>query len=287
MTFDARPIAEAALRAAGLGPLRGLRAASGGDIAAAYRVEGKETRAFLKTGASAPAFEAEAQALQEIAATATLRVPSVLACGVAGAPYLLLEWIDLANDGDWPAAGRQLARLHACTQHGFGWRRDNTIGASPQFNAPCAPWAEFYRERRLRPQFAIAAAKGLRRVAALEAQACAAADALLAGHTPPASLLHGDLWRGNLAFDAHGAPVVFDPATYYGDPETDLAMSRLFGGFPQAFYDAYDDEQPSLAGAHERLPLYQLYHVLNHANLFGGGYVEQAMALIGRFARGR
>jgi fructosamine-3-kinase len=284
---DARLIAEAALQAAGLGPLRGLRAVRGGDIAAAYCVEGQETGAFLKTGLSASAFEAEAQALDEIAATATLRAPRVLACGAAHAPFLLLEWIDLANDGVWPAAGRQLARLHARTRQHLGWSRDNAIGASPQFNAPCATWAEFYRERRLRPQFAIAAAKGMRSIAALEAHACAAANALLGAHTPPASLLHGDLWRGNLAFDAHGAPVVFDPATYYGDAETDLAMSRLFGGFPQSFYDAYGDERPPLPGANERLPLYQLYHVLNHANIFGGGYVEQAIALIGRLVRGQ
>jgi fructosamine-3-kinase len=105
---------------------------------------------------------------------------------------------------------------------------------------------------------------------------------LLAGHAPRPSLLHGDLWRGNLAFDGCGQPVIFDPATYYGDAETDLAMTRLFGGFPRRFYVAYDEIRPPAAGAAQRLPLYQLYHVLNHASLFGGGYVAQALALIER-----
>ncbi len=268
MGHDAQAIAEAALRAAGLGSPRAMGAVGGGDIAAAYRVDDGSTVAFLKIGLAGHPFDGEARALAAIAATATLRVPRVLACGVAG------------------AAGSRLARLHACVEARFGWERDNTIGASPQINTPSANWAEFYRERRLRPQFALAAAAGHQRLPRLEAQACAASDALLGSHEPPASLLHGDLWRGNLAFDERGEPVVFDPAAYYGDAETDLAMSRLFGGFPDRFFRAYANERPPSPGARERLPLYQLYHVLNHANLFGGGYVAQAVALIARLARG-
>lgn len=278
-----RVVAEAALRAAGLGALARLQAVGGGDIAAAYRVETAAGRAFLKIGAATHPFEAEAQALEEIAASGAIRAPRPLACGVAdGAGYLLLEWIDLAANGDWAAAGRQLAALHACARPAYGWGRDNSIGASAQFNAACATWAEFWRERRLRPQFALARRRGLSGLGALEEAACRASDALLAGHGPPASLLHGDLWRGNLAFDSAGRPVVFDPATYHGDAETDLAMTRLFGGFPPPFYRAYDEARPPAAGSAARLPLYQLYHVLNHANLFGGGYVAQAAAMIER-----
>jgi fructosamine-3-kinase len=274
-------VAEVALRAAGLGPLGALHAVGGGDIAAAYRVEAGAQGAFLKVGGAAHPFEAEAMALEEIAATRTLRVPRALAHGVAeGAGYLLLEWIDLAPQGDWAAAGRQLAALHARTSDRHGWARANSIGASPQFNAPCAVWTEFYREQRLRPQFALARANGLRALAALEARACRASDALLAGHAPAASLLHGDLWRGNVAFDREGSPVVFDPASYHGDAETDLAMARLFGGFPEAFYRAYASSRPEARGAGRRLALYHLYHVLNHANLFGGGYAAQAAAII-------
>lgn len=287
MSAEALSIAADALRAAGLGAPRTLRAVGGGDIASAFVVDSGVTRAFLKIGAPTHPFEAEALALEEIAATATLRAPRVLAHGVCGASgYLLLEWIDLAHEGDWAEAGRRLAQLHDFTRPRYGWPRENTIGASRQANAPCANWAEFYRERRLRPQFALAAAGGLHGLAARESEACAASDALLAEHAPPASLLHGDLWRGNLAFDKRGLPVVFDPATYYGDAETDLAMSRLFGGFAEGFYRSYASERQPRRGADERLPLYQLYHVLNHANLFGGGYVAQAMALIGRLGRG-
>ncbi len=274
-----------ALRAAGAGALRAARELGGGSFGATLRVDAGSEQFFLKLGAATHPFDAEAQALEAIAATRTLRVPRPLAHGVAGAHgFLLLEWIELAGHGDWNAAGALLAELHAVEANEFGWPRDNTIGTSPQFNARCTDWAEFWRERRLRPQFALARAHGSSALAALEARACAASDRLLAGHAPRPALLHGDLWRGNFAFDSRGQPVVFDPASYHGDPETDLAMAQLFGGFPPQFYAAYDAAQPACAGRTRRLPLYQLYHVLNHANLFGGGYVAQARALIDALA---
>ncbi len=274
---------ESTLRAA-LGSACRLRAArriGGGSIADAWRLQTDAQPLFLKTGAATHPFDAEAQALEEIAATRTLRVPRPIAHGVAGAVgYLVLEWIDLHEAGDWAAAGAALAALHGTARDTYGWQRDNAIGATPQFNAPASDWATFYRERRLRPQFRFARERGLRALAAREEAACRASDALLAGEAPPASLLHGDLWRGNLAFDEAGRAVVFDPATYWGDAETDLAMARLFGGFPASFFAAYDAARAPRAGRGERLKLYQLYHLLNHANLFGGGYVAQAQALI-------
>ncbi len=277
---SAQAIAAAALRAAGAGSRFTLQPLRGGDASVAWRIETAARFYFLKTGPASHPFAAEAQALAEIAATGTLRAPAALAHGTAeGAGFLLLEWIDLREDGDWDAAGRLLSALHGCVGAGYGWPRENSIGASPQFNEPLADWAAFWRERRLRPQFALARARGLP-LAALEDAACAASDARLAGHAPAPSLLHGDLWRGNLAFDVQGAPVVFDPATYHGDAETDLAMARLFGGFPPAFHRAYAAARPPAPAAAARLPLYQLYHVLNHANLFGGGYVAQARALV-------
>lgn len=288
MADRGRAIAEAALHAAGLGPVRALHAIGGSDIAAAYRVESAAQRAFLKIGARAHPFDAEALALAEIAATRTLRVPQVFAQDVVDdAGYLLLEWIDLADEGDWAAAGRQLAAMHACVQASHGWSRENSIGASAQHNFPSVNWAEFFREQRLRPQFALARANRLWPLAALDEVACRASDALLAGHAPPPGLLHGDLWRGNLAFDHGGAPVVFDPASYYGDAETDLAMTRLFGGFPERFHRAYAEASPPVSGTEDRLPLYQLYHVLNHANLFGGSYAAQAAELIGQIEKHR
>lgn len=276
-----RQAVEEALRAADCASLRDVRPLGGGSFGATYCVDAGGERFFLKLGAATHPFDAEAHALREIVASGTLRAPRPVAHGVAqNQGFLLLEWIDLQPNGNWHAAGAQLAAMHAVVSSGFGWVRDNTIGASVQFNSPCAPWAEFWRERRLRPQFQLAGRNGLSALAGLEERACAASDDLLAEHAPSAALLHGDLWRGNLAFDARGAPVVFDPSTYHGDPETDLAMTRLFGGFPSAFYVAYDAARPRRAGAAERLRLYQLYHVLNHANLFGGGYVAQACALV-------
>lgn len=274
---------EAAVRSA-LGNAWRLRAADrigGGSIADAWRLDTEGGPLFLKTGAAAHPFDAEAQALEEIGATRTVRVPRTIACGATAARgFLVLEWIDLHDAGDWAAAGAATAALHGTTRAAYGWHRDNAIGATPQFNGWASDWATFYRERRLRPQFRFARERGLAALAAREDAACRAADALLAGEAPPPSLLHGDLWRGNLAFDAAGRAVLFDPATYYGDAETDLAMARLFGGFPASFFAAYDDARAPRPGRDERLKLYQLYHVLNHANLFDGGYVAQACRLI-------
>jgi fructosamine-3-kinase len=253
----------------------------GGSIAQAWRLRTSSGPLFLKIGPASHPFDAEAQALREIASTNSLRVPDPITYGDDGEHgYLVLEWIDLRPTGDWRAAGEALAALHASIRDAYGWTRDNTIGASPQFNTPCATWAEFYRERRLRPQFGLAHERGLAALAALEETARRASDTLLAHESPPPSLLHGDLWRGNVAFDTGGAAVLFDPASYWGDAETDLAMAQLFGGVPAAFFDSYDAVRPPRRGRAQRIRLYQLYHVLNHANLFGGSYVAQARALI-------
>ncbi len=280
---------EAALRQS-IGPAaridRADRVGVGGSGAAGYRIDTTGGPAFLKIGQTPSALEAEAAALVEIAATGTLRVPRVLGAGAAGADgFLLLEWIDLEDDGDWRQAGERLAALHAATRDRYGWARDGTIGATPQSNAESASWCEFYQTRRLEPQLRLAGERGLRELTRRTDMVMRAARDRLSGYGPPASLLHGDLWRGNLGFDARRQPIVFDPATYYGDAETDLAMTRLFGGFPHEFYEAYDAARAPDAGRHERLPLYQLYHVLNHANLFGGGYVGQACAMIDALAQ--
>lgn len=259
------------------------RRIGGGSIAAALRLETSAGPLFAKLGHADHPFDAEAEGLQAIAATGTLRVPQVIAHGaVAQRRFLALEWIALHDRGDWRAAGTCLAALHATTAPRFGWHRDNTIGATPQRNPWTDDWATFWREHRLRPQFALARRRGLHALADLEEDACAASDALLDGHAPTPALLHGDLWRGNLAFDAEGQAVVFDPSCSFGDAEAELAMCTLFGGFPPAFFAAYHAARAPLPGHARREPLYRLYHVLNHANLFGGGYVQQAIALIRR-----
>jgi fructosamine-3-kinase len=229
---------------------------------------------------------AEAEGLEALAAAAAVRVPRVLARGSVGrGAFLALEWIESRPAGREAERrlGERLAAQHRVTAATFGFATDNFIGRTSQPNGRLAEWAEFFRERRLRPQLALAAQNGFADL--LEragARLLESVDALLAGHRPQASLLHGDLWSGNWLADPQQEPVIFDPAVYYGDREADLAMTRLFGGFGRAFYEAYEAAAPPSAGSAVRAELYNLYHVLNHANLFGGGYARQARASIDR-----
>ncbi len=229
-------------------------------------------------------FEAEADGLSALGAAGAIRVPEPLCWGCAGAAsYLVLERLDLAGGpGRGREAGRALAGLHRAGGPGFGWHRDNYIGSTPQPNTQTADWTAFWREHRLGHQFELAARNGYGRD--LQPQGdrlLAGLDALLA-HRPVPSLLHGDLWAGNLAYLGDGTPVIFDPAVYLGDREADLAMTELFGGFGQDFYAAYRETWPIDPGYGVRKGLYNLYHVLNHLNLFGSGYLGQARSMIGR-----
>jgi fructosamine-3-kinase len=231
-------------------------------------------------------FEAEAEGLHELERAAAVRVPRVLGLGTAeGHAFLALEWLEFDRSTACSEAllGEQLAALHRVTTGRFGWYRDNTIGATPQHNDWLPQWPAFYVQRRLGFQLDLAARNGhsgrwLERGRSL----CERLDAFFVGHRPQPSLLHGDLWGGNWATDSSGAPVLYDPAVYYGDREVDLAMTQLFGGFGRAFYDAYHAAWPLDPGAGVRRDLYNLYHVLNHLNLFGGGYRAQAGAMIER-----
>ncbi len=241
---------------------------AGGCIHECYRVTIAGEPRFLKVNdeSLADAFAAEADGLAGLYGSG-LRTPKPLGHGVAGGKaYLLLEYLDLGRHGNFSALGRMLAALHRQTGPRFGWARDNYIGLTPQQNGWRDDWAEFWREHRMRPQIELAKRKGF----AVEMPALA----LLENHRPPPSLLHGDLWSGNAGFTAQG-PVVYDPAVYYGDRETDLAMTELFGGFPREFYDAYAKAYPLDAGYEKRKHLYNLYHLLNHLNLFGATYHMQ------------
>ena len=225
---------------------------------------------FLKQGA-ADAFAAEADGLEAL--RPHIRVPRVLERGVKdGKAFIVLEHLDLKRGGDYAAMGRALAALHRRTGPRFGWTRDNYIGLSAQRNGWCDDWVEFWRERRLRPQFEWAQGKGF------DVQMIDPAP-ILKNHQPQPSLLHGDLWSGNAGFTAKG-PVIYDPAVYYGDRETDLAMTELFGGFPPEFYRAYEEALPLDPGYEKRKHLYNLYHLLNHLNIFGGGYLAQVKATL-------
>ncbi len=241
--------------------------------------------AFLKTGSRSHAemFAAEAEGLAEIAATGTIRVPEVIATGITDSgAYIALERLSLSNPGKdvERKMGEQLAAMHSVTQATYGWHRNNTIGMTPQRNTECEDWTVFFREQRLQVQLQLAASNGYHdKIQEDGSKLLECLPVFFSEQQPAASLLHGDLWSGNWASSGN-APVIFDPAVYYGDRETDIAMTRLFGGFGRAFYEAYERMMPLPSGSEQRQDLYQLYHVLNHLNLFGPGYLGRAQALI-------
>lgn len=248
---------------------------AGGCIHDSYRVLIDGAVRFLKTNSEnyEDAFAAEADGLAALRA-AGMRAPEPFSHGsAAGHAYHLLEYLDLTGRQDFAALGRMLAAAHRKAGPRFGWHRDNYIGATPQRNGWSDDWSEFWMEHRIRPQVELARRKGF-------SLPCPSLR-VLEGHRPKASLLHGDLWGGNAGFTAEG-PVVFDPAVYYGDREADLAMTELFGGFPREFYEAYGEAWPLDAEYERRKPLYNLYHLLNHLNLFGAGYLAQVEATLQR-----
>jgi fructosamine-3-kinase len=262
------------------------RLAGGGCINECHAVRGGGRTFFVKLNAPerAEMFAAEAAGLRAIARTRTVRVPEPVCHGASpAASWLVLEYLELRplDDRSMAALGRNLARMHRVTAGQHGWDRDNTIGATPQLNTRSGDWIGFWRERRLRFQLRLAASGGdRRRLVAAGERLAEKLPAFFSGYAPVPSLLHGDLWSGNAARSAEGEPVIFDPAVYYGDREADLAMTELFGGFPSSFYEAYRAQYPLDAGYATRKHLYNLYHVLNHLNLFGGGYGAQAERMI-------
>jgi len=270
--------------------LRSAHAIAGGSINRALRFEGFKRSYFVKLNRAdwAAMFVAEAMGLDALAEAHAVRVPGAICHGVEGdTAFLVCEWLNLSSPARDSAVllGRQLAELHRHSQDCFGWKQDNTIGSTPQINTPENDWCVFWREKRLGFQLELGAKNGFP-VSLLSKgeQLMGALDGLLRGHQVQASLLHGDLWGGNWGVDESGDPVLFDPAVYYGDREADIAMTELFGGFPEAFYAAYREAWPQDAGYAVRKHLYNLYHILNHANLFdsagGGGYASQAESMI-------
>ncbi|MEG4495874.1 fructosamine kinase family protein, partial [Microcoleus sp. F10-B4] len=240
--------------------------------------------------------------LQQMRATQTIRVPEPICWGTEGnSAYIVLEWLDLGGRGGdkvWEEMGRKLAEMHKYTPPSppllrggeeanstllrgvFGWDRNNTIGSTVQINSWTANWAEFWTEHRIGYQLKLAKRRG-----GHFPQAERLLDVipeLLAGYEPQPSLVHGDLWGGNAGVTSAGEPVIFDPATYFGDREVDIAMTELFGGFAPQFYRGYNQVWPLDGGYEQRKTLYNLYHILNHFNLFGGSYESQANQMINR-----
>ncbi len=231
-----------------------------------------------------PIFQAESHSLNRLKQSLTITVPKVFAQGsFEGYSWLLLAFLPMTSQGDDLQRGKDLAMLHhqINPDKQFGWFENNFIGQTPQQNQWHTNWVEFYASQRLQPQLTLAKQNG-------------AGDLLLAaGHKllnqfpilfkdyqPEASLLHGDLWNGNSLFLDDGEAIFFDPASYYGDRETDVALTELFGGFSPQFYQGYQQVFPLNTGYEKRKPLYNSYHLLNHFNLFGGQYEQQALKQI-------
>ena len=260
--------------------LQAEQALGGGCINRALRISDGTREFFIKLNSVryADMFEAEYLSLLEMAASNTIRVPEPICHGEAdGEAFLVLEYLPLKGQPDPQLQGQQLAAMHRHTAEQFGWQRNNTIGSTPQLNQPGHDWVKFWRDQRLLPQLQLAQQKGYARSLGIMDRLLADFPRLFTDYQPQPSMLHGDLWGGNAAALADGTPVIFDPAFYYGDRETDIAMTTLFGGFSPTFYDAYNESWPLDPGYRSRKHLYNLYHLLNHLNLFGGGYLSQAI----------
>lgn len=279
--------------------VKSVQSVGGGCISSAFVLKSAKSseQYFIKIhrAAGLAMFEAERDGLLELAESRSVRVPEPVQCGISqGDAYLVMEYVPLKSTGDDELLGERLAAMHRVEsksspghsnagQGSFGWHRDNTIGSTPQINDWTDGWALFWAEHRLGYQLRLAVKNGagqafVRRVEKLQREL----PTFFSGYRPMASLLHGDLWSGNYAFDENGRPVIFDPAVYFGDRETDLAMTELFGGFSANFYAAYKATWPLDPGYATRKTLYNLYHILNHFNLFGGGYLSQAEGMVDR-----
>jgi protein-ribulosamine 3-kinase len=262
---------------------------SGGDINRAFRISSTDGEAFLKYNTTAPDdfFEKEAHGLQKLSESGTgLRIPKVIAAGKPdqNTPgFLLLEYIQTGSTGNSVLFGQELARMHSTKSDFYGLETDNYIGSLPQKNAPEKDWASFFAENRIKPQLDLAIQSGKLSSAILKNWNRLESE--LPSIFPPSkpSLLHGDLWGGNYLFDENGTAVLIDPAVYYGHPEMDLAFTRMFGGFSDEFYRGYESASPIEKGFSKRIPIYNLYPLLVHVNLFGGHYSSQAEQILKSF----
>ncbi|MGK7885826.1 MAG: fructosamine kinase family protein [Crocosphaera sp.] len=257
---------------------------SGGCINQGYCLIGSDIKYFVKINHASKVemFAAEALGLKEMAQTQTIRVPKPVCWGMTErSSYIVLEWLEFgsSNNSAWEKMGKNLAKMHQYQgESKFGWSQNNTIGSTPQVNNWTDKWSDFFAEHRIGFQLKLANRKGVN--FGNYNQVVDKVRQILSEINPQPSLVHGDLWSGNVAVTDAGEPVILDPATYYGDREVDIAMTELFGGFPAAFYRGYNEVFPLDKGYKKRKTLYNLYHILNHFNLFGGGYGSQANFMI-------
>jgi len=261
------------------------RSIGGGCINSCYCLSDGDQKYFVKTNASTLSgmFEVEAAGLKQIADTESIRTPRPICHGIAQPhAYLVLEFIALGGPSNNALAGERLAALHGNLKKQFGWDRDNNIGSTRQPNHWSHKWIDFWRSQRLGFQLQQAAKQGY--IGRLQQRGDKLLDLFpaLIDHNPEPSLIHGDLWSGNLGYQLSGEPVIYDPAVYFADREAEIAMTELFGGFGSSFYRAYNNAWTLDRGYATRKNLYNLYHILNHLNLFGGGYAGQALSMIDR-----
>lgn len=258
---------------------------TGGDINLAFHLQTNQGPYFVKlnTPEKIDLFRTEREGLLELAKCEALVVPEPISYGTnANAAYLCMSYIDMADEVDDALLGEAIAELHNPMGQKFGWSENNFIGSSVQHNNWSENWPEFFWQMRLEPQLLqMLEASSSFPESALEPLR-AAVMSILGDRGYVASVVHGDLWNGNVGMTLEGKPCIYDPAIYWGHSETDLAMARLFGGFRQTFFEAYESVRPSEAGEDERILVYQLYHLLNHYNLFGGSYLDQCIKQIGK-----
>ena len=264
---------------------REVRTVSGGCINSAYLLGSGDLQVFVKTNTANQSgmFIAEAAGLQSLSEAKALQVPEVFCTGISGNhAYIAMQAIHMRTPTalSYSDFGYQLATMHRYHKPSYGASLDNTIGATPQANSWSDSWIDFWRKHRLGYQIELA--RHNQAPTALIDSALKLNDNFekLFDHVPAASCLHGDLWSGNWGFDKNGNAVIFDPAHYFGDRETDLAMTQLFGGAPPEFYHSYAEAYPLEEGYPLRKTFYNIYHILNHYNLFGSGYATQAHNMI-------
>lgn len=259
---------------------------SGGCINSAYQLHGHNINYFIKLNKAAlvDMFAAEFSGLIELAKQETVKVPRPIVYGTSGEhAFLALEMLSFTstNKLSEQQLAQQLAALHQIRQAFFGWYQDNTIGSTAQCNNCSDDWVSFWRNNRLGFQLSLAEKNNYKGNLIYSGEKlCGLLHHFFSNYQPQPSLLHGDLWSGNIAVTTQGEPVIFDPACYYGDRETDIAMTELFGGFSTHFYKAYQHSYPLDPGYNTRKTLYNLYHILNHLNLFGASYLSQAQQMI-------
>ena len=262
---------------------------SGGDISQAYKLETVSKNYFLKLNAQDNAinmFQAEKLGLVTIEKTKTIATPEVIDCDMFEATaFLLLEYIDAKkpSEKDFEKLGEQLARLHQNQSDKFGLDSENFIGSLKQSNTSHKDWTTFFTEERLFPQLQLAKTKGLLNEKEIPTTEKIHNTLSNCFHDIKPTLLHGDLWSGNFLISKEGKPYLIDPAIYYGHNEVDIAMTKLFGGFNEGFYEAYAQHIPFDHKTHSRMEIYQLYYLLVHLNLFGRSYYNSVVSILKKY----